>query len=134
MANFYIVHMSMLSYHTFWSFLTAQDTLRHDEILKNYQSNGKAHAQVPQNFKVLGSGGCTQAASMVGCPESPVWLDMVHRPDEAEKVREQLQGPATAQQPASHDLQPPNGLEEPLISSDDLPEVGHRPFAIQCKP
>ena len=73
-----------------------------------------------------------QAASMVACPESPVWLDMVHRPDEAQKVRQQLQGPASAQQPATQDTQPPNGLDEPLIGSDDLPEVGHRPLTAQC--
>ncbi|KAK9827455.1 hypothetical protein WJX74_003381 [Apatococcus lobatus] len=63
-----------------------------------------------------------QAASMVSCPESPVWLDMAHQPDEAQKVREQLLGPAAFKEPGSTDTQPPNGLEDPLLSSDDLPE------------
>lgn len=68
---------------------------------------------------------------MVACPESPVWLEMMHQPEAAQKVREQLLGPDRLQDPASTDPEPQeHGLEEPLMSSNDLPEVCHKAFPV----
>lgn len=73
---------------------------------------------------------------MVACPESPVWLEMVHQSDAAQKVQEQLLGTATLQDPADAGPEPQqhpdDGLEEPLMSSDDLPEVCHKAFPVLC--
>ncbi|KAK9863462.1 hypothetical protein WJX84_005596 [Apatococcus fuscideae] len=67
-----------------------------------------------------------QAVSMVVCPESPVWLDMLQQPSEAQKVREQLLGAAASKDAARYDADSTDlaeGLADPLVNPDELAEA-----------